>query len=71
MDVMVTIPEGTDPDGAIAELYEHGGHLHADIRIPAPHVIRHAVITELVLDPAYTPPWPGAGTQSVRPAPQE
>lgn len=69
MDVMVTIPDGTNPDGAIAELYEAGGHLHADIRIPAPpHVIRHAAITELVLDPAYTPPWPGAGITSVKPA---
>ena len=37
MDVMVTIPDGTNPDGAIAELYEAGGHLHAEIRIPAPH----------------------------------
>jgi hypothetical protein len=36
MDVMVTIPDGTDPDGAVVELYEHGGHLHAEVRIPPP-----------------------------------
>jgi hypothetical protein len=67
VDVIVTTPD-TDLDGAIVELYEAGGHLHAEVRIPAPHVIRHATFHDLTLDPHYTPPWPGAGIQSVRPA---
>jgi hypothetical protein len=35
VDVIVTTPD-TDLDGAIVELYEAGGHLHAEVRIPAP-----------------------------------
>jgi hypothetical protein len=34
---MVTVPDGTDLDGAIVELYrETDGHIAAEVRIPAP-----------------------------------
>lgn len=38
MDVMVTIPDGTDLDGAVVELYEDTdtGWCTAEVRIPAP-----------------------------------
>ena len=39
MDVLLTIPDGTDIDGAVVELRPGGDgpwHVAADVRIPAP-----------------------------------